>query len=68
MRDIFRQNQFKKDVKKIKKSGRYRLRNLFVMQEDKYRQEGEFKEGRMLFDIGPCQFELDFGKIFETFQ
>jgi mRNA interferase YafQ len=29
MRDIFRQNQFKKDVKKISKSGRYRLRDLF---------------------------------------
>lgn len=33
MRDIFRQNQFKKDVKKIKKSGRYRLRNLFEVVE-----------------------------------
>jgi mRNA interferase YafQ len=33
MRDVFRQNQFKKDVKKIKKSGRYRLRNLFEVVE-----------------------------------
>jgi mRNA interferase YafQ len=33
MREIFRQNQFKKDVKKIKKSGRCRLRDLFEVVE-----------------------------------
>lgn len=33
MREIFRQNQFKKDLKKIKKSGRYRLRELFAVVE-----------------------------------
>jgi Uma2 family endonuclease len=41
---------------------------VFVMQEDKYRQEGEFNEGKMVFDIGFCQFELDFGKIFSAFK
>jgi mRNA interferase YafQ len=33
MRDIFQQNQFKKDVKKTKKSGRYRLKDLFEVVE-----------------------------------
>ena len=33
MREIFQQHQFKKDVKKIKKSGRYRLKDLFAVVE-----------------------------------
>ncbi|MCP5106721.1 MAG: Uma2 family endonuclease [bacterium] len=37
---------------------------VYVLQKERYRQEGEFKEGRMLFDLGPCQIEFNFGKIF----
>ena len=33
MREIFRQTQFKKDIKKIKKSGRYRLEDLIAVVE-----------------------------------
>lgn len=33
MRDIFRQTQFKKDIKKIQKSGRYRLKLLLEVVE-----------------------------------
>jgi mRNA-degrading endonuclease YafQ of YafQ-DinJ toxin-antitoxin module len=33
MRKIFQQNQFKKDLKKIGKSGRYRLKDLLEVVE-----------------------------------
>ncbi len=38
--------------------------DVFTLQKDRYREEGEFKDGRMGFDFGPCQIEFDFGKIF----
>jgi len=38
---------------------------VFVLQKDKYRQAEEFKDGKMLFDFGPCQIEFDFSNIFE---
>lgn len=38
--------------------------DLFVLQKDKYSQGGEFRKGRMLFDLGLCQIEFDFEKIF----
>jgi Uma2 family endonuclease len=40
--------------------------DVFVLQKEKYNKEDVFKEGRMLFDLGPCQIEFDFGEIFKT--
>ncbi len=37
---------------------------VFVLQEEKYSQAGDFKDGLMFFDLGPCQIRFDFGKIF----
>lgn len=37
---------------------------VFSLQKDKYRQAGEFNEGCMRFDLGPCEIEFDFEKIF----
>jgi Uma2 family endonuclease len=34
-------------------------------QEEKYRAEEEFKNGKMFFDLGPCGIEFDFGKVFD---
>jgi Uma2 family endonuclease len=39
---------------------------VYVLQEEKYNKGDVFKEGRMSFDLGPCQIEFDFGKIFKT--
>lgn len=33
MREIFQQNQFKKDLKRIKKAGRYRLKDILEVVE-----------------------------------
>ena len=41
---------------------------VFLLHRDQYRQEGEFKEESMFFDIGPCRFSFDFGKIFASFK
>ena len=38
---------------------------IFVLQKDKYRQVEEFKDGKMLFDFGPCKIGFNFSKIFE---
>jgi Uma2 family endonuclease len=37
--------------------------DIFVLQKDKYRLAEEFKNGRMLFDLGPCQIQFDFRGI-----
>lgn len=37
---------------------------IFVMQKEKYKQVGEFKEGLMALDFGPCQIDLDFKNFF----
>jgi Uma2 family endonuclease len=34
-------------------------------QKEKYREQGDFKEGKMRFDLGPCAIEFDFGKVFD---
>lgn len=34
--------------------------------EGKYRAEDDFKEGKMLFELGPCRIQFDFGRIFDT--
>ncbi|MCK4762049.1 MAG: Uma2 family endonuclease [Candidatus Aminicenantes bacterium] len=34
-------------------------------KEKKYREEGDFREGKMVFDLGSCSTAFDFGKIFE---
>lgn len=38
---------------------------VFVLQKDKFRAGEEFKDGQMRFDLGPCEIQLDFGKIFK---
>lgn len=38
--------------------------DVFTLQKEKYREAGQFKEGKMFFDLGPCQIQLDFAKIF----
>lgn len=37
----------------------------FLLNRDKYERSGEFKEGCLIFDLGPCKIEFDFGKIFK---
>jgi Uma2 family endonuclease len=37
---------------------------VFVLKKDQYSQAGDFKEGRLPFDLGPCQILFDFAKIF----
>jgi len=37
---------------------------VFVLQKDKYQSTEAFTDGRMLFDLGPCQIQFDFRKIF----
>lgn len=38
---------------------------VYVLQKEKYTREETFKEGRIFFDLGPCQIEFDFGKVFK---
>jgi Uma2 family endonuclease len=37
---------------------------IFILQKDKYQRTEEFKEGRMLFDLGPCQIQFDFREVY----
>jgi Uma2 family endonuclease len=37
---------------------------VFVLKKEQYQKSGEFKEGKMVFDLGPCQLSLDFREIF----
>ncbi len=37
---------------------------VFVLQKEKYDQSDEFKDGKIHFDLGPCQIDVDFRKIF----
>ena len=41
---------------------------VFVLQEDTFFRQGEFDQGSMLFDFGPCRVSLDFGEIFSVFR
>jgi len=38
---------------------------VYVLQKEKYREASEFNEGRMFFDLGPCQIQFDFKEIFK---
>jgi Uma2 family endonuclease len=38
---------------------------IYVLQKEKYREAKEFDEGRIFFDLGPCQIQFDFKEIFE---
>ena len=38
---------------------------IFVLQKEKYHEANEFTEGRMFFDLGPCQIQFDFKEIFK---
>jgi Uma2 family endonuclease len=37
---------------------------VFVLKKEKYRETEEFNKGRMFFDLGPCQIQFYFGKVF----
>lgn len=37
---------------------------IFVLQDDKYKKAEPFDDGRLLFDLGPCQIAFDFSIIF----
>lgn len=39
-----------------------------VIKKDKYDDGDEIHEGRLRFDLEPCEIELDFGKIFKRFK
>jgi len=41
---------------------------VYVMQKEKYREANEFNDGRIFFDLGPCQIQFDFKKIFKKFK
>jgi Uma2 family endonuclease len=38
--------------------------DVFVLKPDKYTQADGIKDGRIRFDLEPCEIEFDFGKIF----
>ncbi|MCP4150668.1 MAG: Uma2 family endonuclease [bacterium] len=38
---------------------------VYVLQEKKYESSDVFKDGKMLFDLGPCQIAFDFKEIFK---
>jgi Uma2 family endonuclease len=38
---------------------------IFTLQEDHYKKEGSFKEGKMIFALGPCTIAFDFREIFK---
>ncbi len=38
---------------------------IYVLQEEKYREAKEFDEGCIFFDLGPCQIQFDFREIFK---
>ncbi len=38
---------------------------VYVLQKEKYQEANEFDEGRIFFDLGPCQIQFDFKKIFK---
>jgi hypothetical protein len=35
------------------------------MGDKKYEDLGEFQEGKIVFDLGPCIITFDFGEIFK---
>jgi Uma2 family endonuclease len=42
---------------------------IFSLQDQpaKYREENEFKDEKILFDLGPCRIAFDLGKIFSQY-
>jgi len=38
---------------------------VFTMGDKKYKDLGEFQEGKIAFDLGPCIITFDFGEIFK---
>jgi Uma2 family endonuclease len=34
-------------------------------QKEKYREEKDFKDGKIFFDLGPCRIEFDFSRVFD---
>jgi Uma2 family endonuclease len=37
---------------------------VFTLQEDHYKNDMDFKDGKMIFDLGHCTIVFDFGEIF----
>ncbi len=40
--------------------------DVFLLQPDNYSKAGDFKDGRMRFDLGPCVIYFDFSELFTT--
>lgn len=38
--------------------------DVFTLQDNEYKKEEDFKEGKIIFDLGPCTIAFDFGEIF----
>jgi Uma2 family endonuclease len=38
--------------------------DIFVLQKDKYRDTGSSKDGKIRFDLGPCQIRFDLSNVF----
>jgi Uma2 family endonuclease len=38
--------------------------DVFLLRKDKYGEAMVFKDGKMVFDPGPCRIEFDFSKVF----
>lgn len=39
--------------------------DIFKLQINKYRKTGDCKDGKIMFDLGPCTISFDFNKIFK---
>jgi len=37
---------------------------IFTLDQDKFKQSGNFADGRVEFDLGFCRVDLDFGRVF----
>jgi Uma2 family endonuclease len=42
-----------------------RYAEMFKLYRDLYKKEGDFKEGKMIFDLGSCTIVFDFKEIFK---
>lgn len=42
--------------------------DVFVLNRFEYTAKEPFKDGKMIFDLGPCQIPFDFGAVFAKFR
>jgi Uma2 family endonuclease len=38
--------------------------DVFTLKKEKYGEKENFRDGKILFDLGPCSFAFDFGEVF----